>query len=35
MRRFLRNPVAIVVAFALSMLAATATVAAGVTPPQQ
>jgi hypothetical protein len=35
MRRFVRNPAAIAVAFALSLLAATATVSAGVLPPTQ
>jgi len=33
MRRILHNPVAIAAAFALSLLAATATASAGVLPP--
>ena len=35
MRRLVRNPAAVAVAFALSLLAATATVSAGVLPPTQ
>jgi hypothetical protein len=35
MRRIFRNPVAITVAFALGLLAATATASAGVLPPVQ
>jgi hypothetical protein len=35
MRRLVRNPVAIVIAFAFSLLAATATASAGILPPTQ
>lgn len=35
MRRILHNPVAVAVAFAISLLAATATVSAGGLPPIQ
>jgi hypothetical protein len=35
MRRFVRNPVAVATVFALSLLAATATVSAGALPPTQ
>jgi hypothetical protein len=35
MRRIVRNPIAVAVAFTFSLLAATATVSAGVLPPTQ